>query len=292
MNRTRPTSRTDAKLLFQLAPSTLYLLVFFAIPGFVLLLYSFWQKKGFSIERVFTLKNYLTVLTTDLYIRVTLNSLIIGLSAALLAVIISYPLAYGLRFKLRRYQSTLLLLIFVSVVGSYLARIYAWKSILGQKGLINQILLYAGLVQEPLSFLLFNRFAVIITLTNLFVPFAFLPIFSAFQNLNFDVVQAARDLGAGPFQVFYRITLPLTLPGVLAGFMYTFIFATSDFVVTSLMGGVSGLMVSKVIADQFGIAFNWPLGSALAFVFILTLASGYLFLVGLSRWLNIRGAGA
>ncbi len=293
MNKSKPRARTedDTRLFFQLAPTTLYLVVFFTIPGCVLLLYSFCQKKGFSLEPAFTLENYWSVLTTALYVRVILNSLAIGLCTALLAVLISYPLAYGLRFKLRKYQRILLLLIFVSVVGSYLVRIYAWKSILGNQGLINEILLYANIIQEPLAFLVFNRFAVIITLTNLFIPFAFLPIFSAFQNVDSDVVQAAQDLGASSLQVLYRITFPLTLPGVVAGFMYTFIFATSDFVVSSLVGGVSGLMVSKVIADQFGVAFNWPLGSALAFVFILPLALGYLCFVRLSRFLGVRGTG-
>ena len=179
MNKSKPRARTedDTRLFFQLAPTTLYLVVFFTIPGCVLLLYSFCQKKGFSLEPAFTLENYWSVLTTALYVRVILNSLAIGLCTALLAVLISYPLAYGLRFKLRKYQRILLLLIFVSVVGSYLVRIYAWKSILGNQGLINEILLYANIIQEPLAFLVFNRFAVIITLTNLFIPSLSCPFF-------------------------------------------------------------------------------------------------------------------
>lgn len=283
----RPRGNPTATL--QVLPTTVYLIIFFLIPVLVLFIYSFWRKEGFEFVRVFTLENYQRVLSSDLYLNVTINSLTIGLLTSLLTTILGYPLAYAVTFRFRRYRSLLLLLIFVSVIGSYLSRIYAWKSILGARGLINEVLLTANLIDEPLTFLVYNRGAVIITLTNLFVPYAFLPIYSALQNINPNLLEAARDLGATPGKVFWKVTLPLSISGVIAGFIYTLIFTSSDFVATSLLGGRNGLMISTVIADQFGLVYNWPLGSALATFLLLTLVGVFWITNIVLKALRVQG---
>lgn len=271
----------------QIAPATLYLIIFMVAPTFIFLIYSFWKVKGFELIKTFTLDNYLKIFTSELYTGTFINSIYIGVLVSIIVVIMGYILSYGLRFFFGKYKDLIVILVFLSVFGSYLVRIYAWKSILGASGLINGVLMALRLIEQPSTIFMYNRTAVIITLVNLYIPYTFVTIFSSMQYISRNHIEASRDLGASSFKTFFKVTLPLTFSGVVSGFIVTFVFSSSDFVISSLLGGRTGLMVSKIISDQFGIVYNWPLGSALSIVWIIVLFIILMLVSSLPRVLKI-----
>jgi spermidine/putrescine transport system permease protein len=186
-------------------------------------------------------------------------------------VLASYPVAFALTFKYKRLQDFALYLILISLFSSYLVRVYAWKTILGTNGLINQILLSLRVIDQPVTFLLYSPTSVIITLVFILIPFTVLPVFSSLQNINPDLLEAARDLGANSPQRFFRVILPLSMPGIVSGFTFSFILAAGDYVTPQMVGGTSGLMIGRIVADQFGMIYDWPFGSALSYTTILLL---------------------
>jgi len=273
---------------FQVAPATIYLIIFLAIPGFIFVVYSFWSMEKYKMIREFTLDNYIKILTsTEIYIPTLLNSIYIGFTASIILVIVGYFLAYGIKFFFGKNTDFFILLVYLSIFGSYLVRIYAWKSILGNSGLINSILLWSRIIDDPLKTFIYNRFAVIITLVNLYIPYTFLTIFSSLQSVSRNHIEASRDLGGNSFKTFFRVTFPLSFNGVVAGFIITFVFCTTDFVVPSLLGGKTGLMISTSIATQFGLIYNWPLGAALSIVFIVLMLIILLLVSNLLRFRKI-----
>jgi spermidine/putrescine transport system permease protein len=254
-----------------ISPLLVYFIVFFFAPMIVLFVYSFWKTTTTGLVPAFTLKNYANIFSRALYPVVISRSIQIGFVTAVLCVLISYPVAFSLTFKYKRLQDFVLYLILVSLFSSYLVRVYAWKTILGNNGLINQILKYLGLIKEPLSFLLYSPTAVIITLVFIQIPFTILPIFSSLQNINVDLIEAARDLGAGRWSTFFKVVLPLSMPGVITGFTFAFVISAGDYVTPQMVGGTKGTMVGRIIQDQFGLTYNWPFGSALAYFMIISL---------------------
>jgi spermidine/putrescine transport system permease protein len=183
---------------------------------------------------------------------------------ALVVVVLAYLFAYLATFTFPRYRELLLFLMLASIFGGYLVRIYAWRTILGDEGLVNSLLLWLGLIERPLRFLLFSRFAVLVTLVNFLLPFGVLPLYGAMQNVPRDALEAARDLGGGPIAVFRTVLLPLTSTGIRIAFAFAFVLSAGDYVTPELVGGTNGIMIGNVINDQFGVAYNWPLGAALA----------------------------
>ncbi|MGE3305056.1 MAG: ABC transporter permease [Rhizobiaceae bacterium] len=155
-------------------------------------------------------------------------------------------------------------LIIIPLWSSFLLRVFIWKLILGREGLINVTLMSSGIIDEPLTFILYNDFSVILTLTYVFIPFVALPVYAALEKIPPSYIEASMDLGGGPFRTFRRVVLPLSLPGLLAGATFTFCLSFGDFVTPTLLGGASGIMISDVIISQFLVAFEWPFGSALA----------------------------
>ena len=259
------------KHIILLTPLFTYFTFFFFAPMFVLFVYSFWLKTSTGLVPTFTLHNYLYIFSNKLYPITILRSIRIGFITAIICVIISYPVAYSLTFKYKKLQDVVLYLILISLFSSYLVRVYAWKTILGSNGIINQILRYIGLIEEPLTFLLFSPTAIIITLVFILTPFTILPIFSSLQNISVDLIEAANDLGANKLKTFYRVTLPLSMPGVITGFIFSFTISTGDYVTPQLVGGTEGLMIGRIVQDQFGMTYNWPFGSALAYFMIFLL---------------------
>jgi spermidine/putrescine transport system permease protein len=259
------------KHIILLTPLFTYFTFFFFAPMFVLFVYSFWLKTSTGLVPTFTLHNYLYIFSNKLYPITILRSIRIGFITAIICVIISYPVAYSLTFKYKKLQDVVLYLILISLFSSYLVRVYAWKTILGSNGIINQILRYIGLIEEPLTFLLFSPTAIIITLVFILTPFTILPIFSSLQNISADLIEAANDLGANKLKTFYRVTLPLSMPGVITGFIFSFTISTGDYVTPQLVGGTEGLMIGRIVQDQFGMTYNWPFGSALAYFMIFLL---------------------
>ena len=152
---------------------------------------------------------------------------------------------------------------------SYLVRAYAWKTILGSDGVLNTLLQYVHIVRQPLEFLLYSPFAVVLTLTHIYTPFTFQPVYASLEHIPRELVEASHDLGASPASTFWRVIFPLSLPGVLAGATFAFVLSLGDFLSPLLIGGPSGIMISNVVVSLFGAAYNWPLGAAISLCMLL-----------------------
>ena len=183
----------------------------------------------------------------------------------LFSMLLGYPLAYFLSFHAGGRKDLFYQLVIIPLWVSYLVRAYAWKTILGTDGVLNTLLQYVHLTQHPLDFLLYSPFAVVLTLTHIYTPFTFLPIYASLEHIPRNLVEASHDLGASPAQTFWRVIFPLSIPGVLAGATFAFVLSLGDFLAPLLLGGPSGIMISNIVVSLFGAAYNWPLGAAISF---------------------------
>ncbi len=256
-------------LAFQLLPLNIYLLIFFLLPLMLLIAYSFWRVGSYEIIREFTLVSYSNVIKNELFMQVLARSIGIGFVVSITGIVICYPMAYAVVFKVKKMRDIILFLIIISLLSNYLVKVYAWRTILGNRGLVNTFLVNTGIIEEPLGFLLFSAFAVGLALLHILIPFIMLPIYSSLLNIDTYTLEAARDLGANSLLTFLKVTLPLSIPGVKTAFIFSFIIASGDYVIPQMLGGASGLMIGKIIADQFGVNFNWTEGSALVFLLVL-----------------------
>jgi spermidine/putrescine transport system permease protein len=179
-------------------------------------------------------------------------------------VLLAYPMAYFVAFRVDRSKFIWLILLTIPFWTSYLLRVFAWKIILGYNGVINSGLMSLGVIHQPLEFLLYNPIAVVITLAHAWAAFAILPIYVSLEKLDRSLLEAAADLGDGPVRRFFRITLPLSLPGVIGAAVLIFVPTTGDYVTPTLVGGTGGVMIANIIEVQFTKVGNWPLGAALA----------------------------
>jgi spermidine/putrescine transport system permease protein len=258
-------------------------LVGLGFPIGLLLIYSFWTQDYLTIDRTLTLKNYIEIFTQPLYGDLLLRSVLMAGTATVATVILAYPIAYFIAFHGGRRKAFWMFLITVPFWTSYLLRVFAWKVILGFNGVINSSLISAGLITEPLEFLLYNPTAVVITLAHAYAPFAVLPILVSLQKIDPSLLEAATDLGDGPMRRFLRVTLPLSMPGLLSAAMIVFIPTVGDYVTPALVGGTSGYMIANTIQTQFLKANNWPLGAALAVTSMLAATLIALAFLALSR---------
>jgi spermidine/putrescine transport system permease protein len=207
-----------------------------------------------------------------------LDSSWLALVTAGLAVLLAFPVAYFLVFYVGARRVLLLTLLILPAWISFLLRVLAWKVILGSNGLLNQSLISLGLTEAGVPLLLYSQAAVIITLVYVWIPFAALPLFAAMERIDPRLHEASQDLGASPSQTFWRVTLPLTLPGVASAFFFVFIPTLGEWVTPSLVGGVSGIMYGNLIQDQFARALNWPLGALMSMVLLVLVAAfSYVF---------------
>ena len=279
------TGRLARLLPLPATPVAIYLVVILVAPVSVMAVYSFWKASFFAVTRDFTLDNYVRIVDQALYIELILRSLTIGLVVAAICVPLSYLLAFAVTFRFPKWGRAILVLIMLSMLSSYLVRIYAWKTILGPQGAINQLLMATGLIDEPLAFLLYGDFALVVTLTHILVPYAVLPIYSAMQNIDRQTLEASRDLGATSTGTFWRVLLPQSMTGVVTAFIFCFILAAADYVTPQLVGGKSGMLVGRVIADQYGLAGNPPFGAALSIGLMLGFGVVLVLLAMLRRFL-------
>ena len=257
-----------------LAPIGIWLGLFLIAPIAIMFAYSVWKADAttFTIVRDFTGASYKQVFTEAVYVDVLLKSLWIGLLVVVLTVVLGLPTAYLLASrKSQRAKMMLLLLLLVPFWTSVLLRSYAWILVLGEAGAVNSALQSLGIVGEPLRWLLFDRFAVVVSLVQLYVPFMVIALYAVLEKFDWGLLEAARDLGAGKFRSFIHVVLPACMPGLLIGVLLVFIPAVGSFITPSLLGGTDGLMYSGIISSQFGTSFNWPLGAALSFVLVVAL---------------------
>ncbi|HEX6016130.1 MAG TPA: ABC transporter permease [Geminicoccaceae bacterium] len=235
----------------------------FALPLAGLFVVSFWTVARFRLRPGLTLDNYGRALAD--YGDILLRTVAMGVAVGALTTALAAAFAYALRFRAGRFAEPLLFLTLLTVFGGYLVKIYAWKSILGSDGLVNGALVRLGVVEAPVEALLYSRTAVVVTLVNLLLPFAVLPVHAALRNVPEDCLDAARDLGASPFVTAWRVVLPQCRWGLFAAFAVAFLGAAGDYVTPLLLGGASGSMLGQFIALQFSARFNWPLGAAMSF---------------------------
>lgn len=260
--------KSHGRIAALMSPPALSLALFFLLPMAIMALFSF-RAGTFSPERdVFTLEHYQEYVGNTSFHRLLLQSAIVAFATSILSIIFAYPIAYFLAFHSGPTRLTLLTILIVPAWTSYLLRILAWKLILGSNGLLNSLLLSTGLIREATPVLLYSRTAVIVTLVYVWVPFVALPIFSALQRIDRHLFEAAADLGCPAWETFLRVTLPLSLPGVAAGFFFVFIPTLGEWVTPTLVGGVQGVMFGNLIQDQFVRALNWPLGSLMSLVML------------------------
>lgn len=282
--------RDQARGYALISPTFVYALLLLAAPILVIITFSFWTQTYLEIDHTPTLNNYRESWTDPLYRTLLLRSLAVSALVTLITVVLAYPVAYYVSFYGGQRKSLWLFLITIPFWTSYLLRVFAWKVILGYNGALNSSLMGLGIIEQPMEFLLYNVNSVVITLAHAWAPFAILPIFVSLEKLDRSLLEAATDLGDGPIARFLRITLPLTLPGIIAASLIVFIPTVGDYVTPRLVGGKDGLMIANMIQIQFGKANNWPLGAALAISMMMIVTAVSLIFVFVLRRLASRGS--
>ncbi|MCO4847566.1 MAG: ABC transporter permease [Yoonia sp.] len=276
--------------LLMISPPLIYVLIMLAFPIGAIVLFSFWTQDFMTLDTTFTLQNYREIWAQPIFGALLKRSLFVSGCVTAVTVILAFPVAYFVSFHVKPSRKSLwLFLITIPFWTSYLIRVFLWKVILGYNGVVNSGLVGIGVIDEPLTFILYNVNAVIITLAHAFAPFAILPIFVALEKIDRSLLEASQDLGESKFSTFFRVTLPLAMPGVVAAVLIVFIPTIGDYVTPELMGGAGGKLVANMIQTQFLALNNAPLGAALAIVAMLCVTAISLMFVALNRrWLRGR----
>ncbi|MGH3136304.1 MAG: ABC transporter permease [Gaiellaceae bacterium] len=268
-------------------PAALGLLVLFVAPFATFFVYSFLTNSLYEVSRPATLDAYREAFTTDVNRTLAVNSLVVGFSAAFSTVAIGLPVAYWLRFAAGRWQMLVLFLITATLFASYIVRIFAWQSILGGNGLINSGLERLGVIDEPLGFLLYNRFSVTVALVHIFLPYAVLVLYAGFRPISPALVEAAQDLGANAPTRWRRVILPLMAAPACSVFMLVFVLSAADYVTPQFLGGTDGALLGVRIQAALTGVGNWPLGAALSFLMLAAFLLAYLLTVLALRLLRL-----
>lgn len=264
-----------------MVPAAAIFLCAFAAPLGYFLVVSFWSVRARIMRPDFTFKNYLA--TWAEYYDAMASTLAIALAIGALTTLLAFGFAYAIRFKCGRLETPLLLLAMITLFGGYLVKIYAWKSILGREGILNQFLLWLGMIDAPLDALLYSVNGVVITLVYFLLPFAILPIYGNLRAIQPATIEAARDLGAGRWAVLRDVILPQCEKGIVISFLFAFLITAGDYVTPRFVGGGAAMM-GHFIELQFSLGFNWPMGSAMAFtVMTVSLTLVWLFRLALRR---------
>ncbi|WP_265500443.1 ABC transporter permease [Paracoccus beibuensis] len=273
-----------------IAPPFLYALLILAAPILTILAYSFLTDGYLEILRDFTWVNYAQVFTDPIVRTVMLRSLMVAAIVTLATVLTAFPIAYYVSFMVRPEKKAMwLFLITIPFWTSYLIRVFLWKVILGYNGVVNSSLTGLGIIDEPLTFILYNINAIVITLAHAYAPFAILPIFVALEKIDRSLLEAGRDLGESRAMTFWRVTLPLAMPGVIAATLIVFIPTIGDYVTPEVIGGGKIPMIANLIQVQMLALDNRPLGSALAVTAMVVVALvSLLFLFLNRRFLKVR----
>ncbi|MGA9073138.1 MAG: ABC transporter permease [Candidatus Sulfotelmatobacter sp.] len=259
-------------------PPLVWVTVFLLMPYLLMFCYSFWSVSASqTIVHSWNLANYGQLLRVDVYWQTLLRSMWIAARVTIFSLLLGYPLAYFLSFYAGNKKDLLYQLVIIPLWVSYLVRAYAWKTILGSDGVLNTLLQYVQVTKHPLEFLLYSPFAVVLTLTHIYTPFAFLPIYATLEHIPRNLVEASHDLGATPGQTFWKVIFPLSIPGVVAGATFAFVLSLGDFLAPLLLGGPSGIMISNIVVSLFGAAYNWPLGAAISLCMLVLVVSLLVF---------------
>jgi spermidine/putrescine transport system permease protein len=271
---------------FLMSPTLLVMAGLLVAPLAALVAMSFWTQNNFDIDFTPTLRNYARLVALSdntkywlgipfpfenaVELILLVKSILLSLTATIVIILLAYPMAYFLAFRVTKHKLIWLMIITLPFWTSYLLRVFSWKVILGFNGGINSGLIWLGLIDAPLEFLLYNPFAVVITLSHAWISFAILPIFVSLEKIDRSMLEAATDLGDGPVHRFLRVTLPLSAPGTIAAALLVFIPTVGDYVTPSLVGGPGGTMVGNRIQELFGRLGDGPLGAALSILMMMS----------------------
>lgn len=269
-----------------LSPTLIIMAIGILVPFGILIVMSFWTQVGFGFDLTPTVANYEMAAERPIYGALLKRSLWMSGMATVATVLLCYPMAYFVAFHVHRNKMMWIVLMTLPFWTSYLLRVFAWKVVLGYDGVINSALLSVGLIEAPLEFLLYSQTAVIITLAHAWAAFAILPMYVSLEKIDRSLLEAATDLGDGPVMRFLRITLPLSLPGVISATLLIFIPTTGDYITPALLGGPDGSMIGNLIQKQFGAVNNWPMGATLAIILMLSIAMialGFMFTTNFVR---------
>ncbi|MDP9137200.1 MAG: ABC transporter permease [Pseudomonadota bacterium] len=263
-----------------LFPAYAILTVLFFVPMALLFAVSFWTVRTFRLQPDFVLTAYGRTITS--YGTLLVWTLLIAAAVSLLCTAIAFIFAYGARFRSGKLADLFILATLITLFGGYLVKIYAWKAILSVNGVLNSVLLGVGVIDEPVTWFIFNSGAVILTLVHFLLPFAILPIYSELRNVREITLDAARDLGASPWTTLWKVVIPQCKSGLTAAFAICFLSAAGDYVTPMFLGGGSGVMLGQFIVLEFSTSFNWPAGAAMSFTLMgasaLVIAAAWLAL--------------
>jgi putrescine transport system permease protein len=261
-----------------------WLLIFFLIPFVIVFKISLaesmiasppfsslltWGDEG-SLQIRLLIENYAYLFEDDLYIRAYLNSVKVALISTVICLLIGYPMAYGIARANPTRRKILLILIILPFWTSFLLRVYAWMGILADQGTLNNALIWLGIIDEPIR-MLYTQFAVYLGIVYSYLPFMILPLYANIEKLDWSLLEAAADLGAKPISTFFTVTVPMTMPGIIAGSLLVFIPATGEYVIPDLLGGGNSLMIGKVLYNEFNSNHDWPVASAVAIALLILL---------------------
>lgn len=264
-----------------------YLGLFFLIPVVLVGAYSVGALTLLPQDLYLSFRPWTDFLSSDVYMGLFWKSIRMSVIVSVSSVLMAYPVAYFLALVAGRKKYTLLLFIIGPFLTSYLLRVLAWRVILGEQGVINSFLRVIGLVgrDEGIRWLFYNQFAVYLVLSYVWVPFVALPIFVSLESLDFALLEASSDLGAGRWRTFWKVTLPLSLPGVIAAFIFVFIPTIGEYITPLLVGGPNGFMFGNAIQGAFNQGFDWQFGSAMSMFLVLVVT---VLTVAFGRYLNVR----
>lgn len=271
-----------------LSPTLVVLIIGIVIPFGILITMSLWTAVGFGFDTTLTSANYEAAAKQPIYGALLARSLYISGCATVATVVLSYPMAYYVAFHVHRNKMMWIVLMTLPFWTSYLLRVFAWKVVLGYEGVINSALMGTGIIDAPLGFLLYSPNAVVITLAHAWAAFAILPMYVSLEKIDKSLLEAATDLGDGPMARFSRITLPLSMPGIISASLLIFIPTTGDYITPALLGGPDGLMIGNLIQLQFGPVNNWPMGATLAIILMLSIAAIALVFLLLTKLVKDR----
>jgi spermidine/putrescine transport system permease protein len=285
--RTRRRSDRRASVGLLAAPLT-WLLLFFVIPVAFVAAYSFGAVRIFPTDGGISVSDWERFLGGEsIYLGLFWKSVFISLTVSVVVVLLAYPVGYFLALCVRKRKYVLLLVIIAPFLTSFLLRVLAWKVILGDRGVVNSLLFWLKVrpPDDPIPWLLYSQFTVMLVLAYVWVPFVALPIFVSLDNLDGSMLEAAGDLGASRWRTFLRVTLPLSIPGVMAAFVFVFVPTIGEFVTPQLVGGTAGYMYGNAINDLFTHGLDWQAGSVLA-LFLLLVVAALMVLFG--RYVQVR----
>jgi len=279
----------NVKAYSLLLPALILVILAMASPMLLTVVTSFHtQVSMMEIDTTLTLDRYKDFFSKPVYTMLLARSIKISFFVTLVTLITTYPLAYYIAFYVKKNKMLWIVLMTLPFWTSYLLRVFSWKVILGHKGVINSALMVSGMISEPLSFLIYSQTAVVLTLAHAWAAFAILPLYVSLDKIDKSLLEASYDLGNTKLETFWRVTFPLSLPGVIGAILIIFIPTVGDYVTPQLVGGTDGRMLSNMIQSLFGRANNFPLGAASAVLMLLSVSFVAVVVTYITRKVSLR----